>query len=161
MQEETNKQKRMTLKTVHQMLDGMSVELAEKVHLLFMAFFRFPPSPLAKRGSTSPCIPSPQAREKLRISRIPHSQSSGIAREACALKGERCVFMRWISTWKYSTLKPISSVTCTVAPASQTCSVMPKPNTGTILSWGSAPCGGCGRRKGEIKAQRKAVGSGG
>ena len=31
-------------------------------------------------------------REKLRISRIPHSQSSGIAREACALKGERCVF---------------------------------------------------------------------
>ena len=37
MQEETNKQKRMTLKTVHQMLDGMSVELAEKVHLLFMA----------------------------------------------------------------------------------------------------------------------------
>ena len=47
MQEETNKQKRMTLKTVHQMLDGMSVELAEKVHLLFMAFFRFPPSPLA------------------------------------------------------------------------------------------------------------------
>ena len=69
----------MTLKTVHQMLDGMSVVLAEKVHLLFMAFFRFPPSP--------------QAREKLRISRIPHSQSSGIAREACALKGERCVFL--------------------------------------------------------------------
>ena len=28
----------------------------------------------------------------MRISRIPHSQSSGIAREACALKGERCVF---------------------------------------------------------------------
>lgn len=27
----------MTLKTVHQMLDGMSLELAEKVHLLFMA----------------------------------------------------------------------------------------------------------------------------
>ena len=37
MQETTNKQKRITLKTVHQMLDGMSVELAEKVHLLFMA----------------------------------------------------------------------------------------------------------------------------
>ena len=32
-----NKQKRITLKTVHQMLDGMNVELAEKVHLLFMA----------------------------------------------------------------------------------------------------------------------------
>ena len=87
----------------------MSVELAEKVHLLFMAFFRFSPltivdfcrdsakhasmmafaAPkvilLAKRGSTSPCIPSPQAREKLRISRIPHSQSSGIAgrRDEC------------------------------------------------------------------------------
>ncbi len=37
MQETVNKQKRITLKTVHQMLDGMSVELAEKVHLLFMA----------------------------------------------------------------------------------------------------------------------------
>ena len=37
MQETANKQKRMTLKIVHQMLDGMSVELAEKVHLLFMA----------------------------------------------------------------------------------------------------------------------------
>ena len=87
MQETANKQKRITLKIVHEMLDGMSVELAEKVHLLFMAFF---PRPLlAKRGSTSPCIPSPQAREKLRISRIPHSQSSGIAREACAIKGER------------------------------------------------------------------------
>ena len=37
MQEAANKQKRMTLKTIHQMLDEMSVELAEKVHLLFMA----------------------------------------------------------------------------------------------------------------------------
>ncbi len=37
MQETANKQKRITLKTVHQMLDGMNVELAEKVHLLFMA----------------------------------------------------------------------------------------------------------------------------
>ncbi len=26
---------------------------------------------------------------------------------------------------------------------------MPKSNTGIILSWRSAPCGGCGRRKGE------------
>ena len=50
MQETANKQKRMTLKSVHQMLDGMSVELAEKVHLLFMAFFRFPPSPLSQEG---------------------------------------------------------------------------------------------------------------
>ena len=41
--------------------------------------------------------------------------------------------------------------------------VMPKPKTGSILSWMSAPCGGCGGRKGEneIKALRKAVGSGG
>jgi hypothetical protein len=31
MQETTNKQKRITLKTLHEMLDGMSVELAEKV----------------------------------------------------------------------------------------------------------------------------------
>ena len=37
MQEAANKQKRMTLNTLHQMLDRMSVELAEKVHLLFMA----------------------------------------------------------------------------------------------------------------------------
>ena len=37
MQEAANKQKRITLKTFHQMLDGMSVELTEKVHLLFMA----------------------------------------------------------------------------------------------------------------------------
>ena len=26
---------------------------------------------------------------------------------------------------------------------------MPKPNTGIIPSWMNAPCGGCGRRKGE------------
>ena len=32
-----NKQKRFTLKNVHKMMDGMSVELVEKVHLLFMA----------------------------------------------------------------------------------------------------------------------------
>ena len=37
MQETANKQKRITLKALHEMLDGMSVELAEKVHLLFMA----------------------------------------------------------------------------------------------------------------------------
>ena len=37
MQETVNKQKRITLKTLHEMLDGMSVELTEKVHLLFMA----------------------------------------------------------------------------------------------------------------------------
>ena len=42
----------------------------------------------------APSVPSPQAREKLRISRIPHSQSFGIAREACALKGERCANLR-------------------------------------------------------------------
>ena len=50
MQETANKQKRITLKTIHQMLDGMSVELAEKVHLLFIAFFRFSPSPLSQEG---------------------------------------------------------------------------------------------------------------
>ena len=27
--------------------------------------------------------------------------------------------------------------------------MMPKPNTVIILSWRIAPCGGCGRRKGE------------
>ena len=37
MQEAANKQKRITLKILHEMLNGMSVELAEKVHLLFMA----------------------------------------------------------------------------------------------------------------------------
>jgi len=50
MQETANKQKRITLKIVHEMLDGMSVELAEKVHLLFMAFFRFSTSPLSQEG---------------------------------------------------------------------------------------------------------------
>ena len=50
MQETANKQKRITLKTVHEMLDWMSVEMAEKVHLLFMAFFRFSPSPLSQEG---------------------------------------------------------------------------------------------------------------
>ena len=39
MQEAANKQKRMTLKTLHEMLNGMSVDLAEKVHLLFMAYY--------------------------------------------------------------------------------------------------------------------------
>ena len=34
--ERASKQKRITLNTVHDMMDGMSVELAEKVHLLFM-----------------------------------------------------------------------------------------------------------------------------
>ena len=34
-------------------------------------------------------------------------------------------------------------------PVSQTCSVMPQPNTGIIQSWRSVPCGGCGRRKEE------------
>ena len=34
---------------------------------------------------------------------------------------------------------------------SQTCSVMPKPNTGIIPSWRSAPCGGCGRGKGRMR----------
>ena len=37
----------------------------------------------------------------------------------------------------------------TVGDGGQTCSVMPKPSTRTIQSWMSAPCGGCGRRKGE------------
>ena len=37
MQETANNQKRMNLKTLHEMLNGRSVELAEKVHLLFMA----------------------------------------------------------------------------------------------------------------------------
>ena len=36
MEERVSKQKRITLNTVHEMMDGMSVELAEKVHLLFM-----------------------------------------------------------------------------------------------------------------------------
>ena len=50
MQETANMQKRITLKTLHEMLDGISVEQTEKVHLLFMAFFRFSPSPLSQEG---------------------------------------------------------------------------------------------------------------
>ena len=40
--------------------------------------------------------------------------------------------------------------------------MMPKPGTGIIQSWRSAPCGGCCGREGEseIKALRKAVGDG-
>ena len=83
----------MTLKTLHEMLDGMSVELAEKVHLLFMVFFRFSPSPLSQEGLHLSLYSLSSGEGKLRISRIPHSQSSGIAREACALKGERCVIL--------------------------------------------------------------------
>ena len=45
MQEAANKQKRITLKTLHEMLDGMSLELAEKVHLLFIASFSIFPVP--------------------------------------------------------------------------------------------------------------------
>ena len=37
----------------------------------------------------------------------------------------------------------------TVGDGGQTYSVMPKPSTRTIQSWMSAPCEGCGRRKGE------------
>ena len=50
MQETANKQKRMTLKTLHEMLNGMSVELAEKVHLQFMASFRTSPVPFTLEG---------------------------------------------------------------------------------------------------------------
>ena len=36
-----------------------------------------------------------------------------------------------------------------VTPIGFTYSVMPKPNTRIISSWMNAPCGGCGRKKGE------------
>ena len=40
--------------------------------------------------------------------------------------------------------------------------MMPKPNTGIIQSWICAPCGGCGRRKGENdKGPTETVGDGG
>ena len=40
-------------------------------------------------------------------------------------------------------------MTCIAAPASQTCSVIPKPNTETIPTLICAPYGECGRRKEE------------
>ena len=90
-----NKQKRITLKTIHEMLDGMSVELAEKVHLLFMAFSRFPPSPLSQEWlhlslySLSSGEGKIENFENPSFSKFWYRSRSRIAREACALKGER------------------------------------------------------------------------
>ena len=49
----------------------------------------------------------------------------------------------------------------TVGDGGQTCSVMPKPSTRTIQSWMSAPCGGCGRRKGENEITQRESGEDG
>ena len=60
-------------------------------HAMFwtMAFSKIPRPLYPERGSTSPCIPSPQAREKLRISRGPHSQGFCIALEPLSLWDSR------------------------------------------------------------------------
>ena len=89
MQETANKQKRITLKNLHEMLDGMSVELAEKVHLLFMAFFEHPSSPSPLKGLHLSLYSLSSGERKIENFEPPHSQSFGIARKACALKGER------------------------------------------------------------------------
>ena len=60
-------------------------------HAMFwtMIFSKIPRPLYPERGSTSPCIPSPQAREKLRISRGPHSQGFCIALEPLSLWDSR------------------------------------------------------------------------
>ena len=126
-----------------------------------MASFRFPPSPLSQEGLHLSLYSLSSGEGKIENFENPSFSKFWYRSRSLCPKGRAMrYFMRWISTWKCSTSKPISSVTCTAAPVSQTCSVMPKPNTRTIQSWRSAPCGGCGGKKGEneIKALRKIVG---
>ena len=47
---------------------------------------------MPKGAPPHPVVPHPQGRDKLKIAETDDLQSFGIAREACALKGERCVF---------------------------------------------------------------------
>ena len=114
-------------------------------------FFDFPRPLLAKRGSTSPCIPSPQAREKLRISRIPHSQSSGIAREACALKGERCVFYEMGINLEVFNLETdfFGDQHCNSCITDMLCGA--QAQYGDYSELEKCPMWGCGRRKGKIR----------
>ena len=107
MQEEANKQKRMTLKTLHEMLNGMSVEMAEKVHLLFMAFFRFPPSPLSQEGLHLSLYSLSSGEGKIENFENPSFSKFWYRSRSLCPKGRAMrFFMRWISTWKYSTSKP-------------------------------------------------------
>ena len=97
----------MTLKTVHQMLDGMSVVLAEKVHLLFMAFFRFPPSPLSQEGLHLSLYSLSSGEGKIENFENPSFSKFWYRSRSLCPKGRAMrFFMRWISTWKYSTSKP-------------------------------------------------------
>ena len=50
-----------------------------------------PQSPLPKGAPPHPVVPHPQGRDKLKIAGTDDLQSFGIARKACALKGERCL----------------------------------------------------------------------
>ena len=148
-----NKQKRITLKTVHEMLNGMSVELAEKVHLLFMAnYIDYSDYDFGNENQVeSYCwcyrdlfeLKTKASQEIVNSQLIEFldewwqdapSRYRKAKDDICYWISQSAWLMRWISTWKCSTLKPISSVTCTAAPASQTCSVMPMPNTGIIQS---------------------------
>ena len=56
-----------------------------------IGFFRNPQSPLPKGAPPHPVVPHPQGRDKLKIAGTDDLQSFGIARKACALKGERCL----------------------------------------------------------------------
>jgi hypothetical protein len=53
------------------------------------SIFRNPQSPLPKGAPPHPVVPHPQGRDKLKIAGTDDLQSFGIARKACALKGER------------------------------------------------------------------------
>ena len=52
---------------------------------------RNPQSLLPKGAPPHPVVPHPQGRDKLKIAGTDDLQSFGIARKACALKGERCL----------------------------------------------------------------------
>ena len=56
------------------------------------SLFRNSPSPLPKGAPPLPVVPHPQGRDKLKIAGTDDLQSFGIARKACALKGERYFF---------------------------------------------------------------------
>ena len=60
-------------------------------HAMFwtMTFSKIPRPLYPERGSTSPCIPSPQAREKLKIAETDDLQSFGIALEPLPLRDSR------------------------------------------------------------------------
>ena len=99
----------------------------------------------------------------MRISRIPHSQSSGIAREACALKGERCVFYEMDINLEVFNLETdfFGDLHCSSRFTDMLCDA--QAQYGDYSELEKCPMWGMWVKEGgvEIKAQRKTVGEGG